>query len=54
MSVAGGTEFWKVFFDEAQKLDGVQFLAQGTIYPGIISLVLVRPAARLQPVELPR
>ena len=31
-----GTEFWKVFFDEAQKLDGVQFLAQGTIYPDII------------------
>lgn len=31
-----GTEFWKVFFEEAQKLDGVQFLAQGTIYPDII------------------
>lgn len=31
-----GTEFWNVFFDEAQKLDGVQFLAQGTIYPDII------------------
>ena len=31
-----GTEFWKVFFDEAQNLDGVQFLAQGTIYPDII------------------
>ena len=31
-----GTEFWKVFFDEAQKLDGVRFLAQGTIYPDII------------------
>ena len=31
-----GTEFWRVFFDEAQKLDGVQFLAQGTIYPDII------------------
>jgi GMP synthase (glutamine-hydrolysing) len=31
-----GTEFWKVFFEEAQKLDGVKFLAQGTIYPDII------------------
>jgi len=31
-----GTEFWKVFFEEAQKLDGVEFLAQGTIYPDII------------------
>lgn len=31
-----GGEFWKVFFDEAQKLDGVRFLAQGTIYPDII------------------
>ncbi len=35
-----GTEFWKVFFEEAQKLaEGgrpVQYLAQGTIYPDII------------------
>ncbi len=31
-----GEEFWKVFFDEAEKLDGVQFLAQGTIYPDVI------------------
>ncbi len=31
-----GGEFWKVFFEEAQKLDGVKFLAQGTIYPDII------------------
>lgn len=31
-----GTEFWKVFFDEAEKLDGVKYLAQGTIYPDII------------------
>ncbi|WP_051353733.1 glutamine-hydrolyzing GMP synthase [Atopobium fossor] len=31
-----GREFWKVFFEEAQKLDGVKFLAQGTIYPDII------------------
>ena len=35
-----GTEFWKVFFEEAQKLaEGgrpVTYLAQGTIYPDII------------------
>ncbi|MBM7000275.1 glutamine-hydrolyzing GMP synthase [bacterium] len=31
-----GGEFWKVFFEEAQKLDGVKYLAQGTIYPDII------------------
>ena len=31
-----GEEFWKVFFDEATKLEGVQFLAQGTLYPDVI------------------
>lgn len=31
-----GTEFWKVFFEEAQKLGDVKYLAQGTIYPDII------------------
>ena len=31
-----GTEFWRVFFDEAQRMDGVRFMAQGTIYPDII------------------
>ena len=31
-----GSEFWKVFFEEAQKLHGVKYLAQGTIYPDII------------------
>jgi GMP synthase (glutamine-hydrolysing) len=31
-----GTQFWKEFFAEAQKLDGVEYLAQGTIYPDII------------------
>ena len=31
-----GTEFWKVFFDEAQKIGDVEILAQGTIYPDII------------------
>ena len=31
-----GSEFWKVFFDEAQRIGGVEMLAQGTIYPDII------------------
>jgi GMP synthase (glutamine-hydrolysing) len=31
-----GTEFWKVFFEEAEKIGGVEFMAQGTIYPDII------------------
>jgi GMP synthase (glutamine-hydrolysing) len=31
-----GEEFWKVFFEEAQKIGGAQWLAQGTIYPDVI------------------
>ena len=31
-----GKEFIDVFADEARKLDGVEFLAQGTIYPDIL------------------
>lgn len=31
-----GAEFIKVFEEEARKLEGIEFLAQGTIYPDII------------------
>jgi GMP synthase (glutamine-hydrolysing) len=31
-----GREFIQVFAEEARKLDGVKFLAQGTIYPDVI------------------
>ena len=31
-----GTEFIRVFEEEARKLEGIEFLAQGTIYPDIL------------------
>ena len=31
-----GAEFIRVFEEEARKLEGIQFLAQGTIYPDIL------------------
>ncbi|MFU8890943.1 MAG: glutamine-hydrolyzing GMP synthase [Anaerosomatales bacterium] len=31
-----GEEFWKVFFEEATTLEGVTWLAQGTLYPDVI------------------
>ena len=31
-----GAEFIRVFQEEARKLDGIEFLAQGTIYPDIV------------------
>ena len=34
-----GKEFIKVFAREARKLDGVEFLAQGTIYPDILESI---------------
>ena len=34
-----GAEFINVFADEARKLEGVKFLAQGTIYPDILESV---------------
>ena len=35
-----GAEFINVFADEARKLDGVDFLAQGTIYPDILESIM--------------
>ena len=34
-----GAEFINVFADEARKLEGIEFLAQGTIYPDILESV---------------
>ena len=34
-----GKEFINVFADEARKLDGIDFLAQGTIYPDILESI---------------
>jgi GMP synthase (glutamine-hydrolysing) len=31
-----GEEFWQIFFEEATALDGVKWLAQGTLYPDVI------------------
>ena len=31
-----GTEFIRVFEEEARKLEGIEFLAQGTIYPELL------------------
>ncbi len=37
-----GKEFIEVFADEARKLDGIEFLAQGTIYPDILESGVVK------------
>lgn len=37
-----GAEFIRVFEEEARKLDGIEFLAQGTIYPDILESGLVK------------
>ena len=39
-----GAEFIRVFEEEARKLDGISFLAQGTIYPDIIAMSPLLPS----------
>ena len=43
-----GAEFINVFDEEAAKLDGISFLAQGTIYPDILESI--KPAESGKPV----
>ena len=44
-----GNEFIKVFEDEAKKIKGVEFLAQGTLYPDVIESVSFKgPSATIK------
>ena len=44
-----GNEFIKVFEQEAKKIKGVEFLAQGTLYPDVIESVPLRgPSAKIK------
>lgn len=44
-----GEEFIRVFEDEAQKIEGVEYLAQGTLYPDVIESVSVKgPSAKIK------
>ncbi len=44
-----GREFISVFEEEARKLDGISFLAQGTLYPDVIESVSTRgPSATIK------
>ena len=44
-----GDEFINVFDEEASKIDGVKFLAQGTLYPDVIESVSVKgPSATIK------
>ncbi len=41
-----GNEFIKVFDEEAAKLDGITFLAQGTIYPDILESIKAKESGK--------
>ncbi len=41
-----GGEFIKVFDEEASKLDGISFLAQGTIYPDILESIKAKESGK--------
>ena len=41
-----GKEFIEVFADEARKLEGVSFLAQGTIYPDILESIKAKESGK--------
>ena len=41
-----GAEFIKVFDEEAAKLDGISFLAQGTIYPDILESIKAKESGK--------
>ncbi len=44
-----GEEFIRVFEDEASKIEGAEFLAQGTLYPDVIESVRVKgPSAKIK------
>lgn len=44
-----GEEFIRVFEDEASKIEGAEFLAQGTLYPDVIESVSVKgPSAKIK------
>jgi GMP synthase (glutamine-hydrolysing) len=43
-----GEEFWKVFFDEAAKLEGVRYLALGTLYPDVIESGTSKESAKIK------
>lgn len=42
-----GGEFIRVFEEEARKLNGIDFLGQGTIYPDIEKVVLKQPNGKI-------
>ena len=44
-----GAEFIRVFAEEARKLEGIDFLAQGTLYPDIVCLLYTSHAKSVFP-----